>query len=344
MLTPPAGLAEHDLVAVLRGHWGIDVHELEYAPVGWGSHHWVLTARDGTASFVTVDELDARRDSAPEPREAVLDRLAAAFGAARALADAGNEHVVAPIPGRAGSLVAPVGDAFAAAVYPLVEGESYSWGHPMSAEHRAALLDLVVDVHAATADVRDRAPADDYSVQHRDALEAALREAAEVGGVSARGAGGAASGAGPYAAPVARLVADHAAGLRAALATYDDLVDRANRRTDGALVLTHGEPHPGNTMRTDGGWCMIDWDTARVAPPERDLWSMDSGDGSLHEGYVAVTGRGLRPAVLELYRRRWDLTDVAVDVARFRRPHHGSDEDAKAFDILRGQVGAVAGA
>jgi hypothetical protein len=335
VLTPPDGLTEHDLATVLHRHSGIDATDLRYAPVGWGSHHWVLTARDGSARFVTVDELDARRDDAAEPREVARERLAAALGAARALADSGARHVVAPTPGQDGSLLAPVTEAFTAAVYPLIEGESFSWGHPMSAEHRAALLDMVVDVHAAPADVRDRAPADGYAIQHRDGLEAALRE---------RGEEAAASEAGPYAAQVARLVADHAAVLRTALATYDDLVEQAMRRTDSAMVLTHGEPHPGNTMRTADGWRLIDWDTARVAPPERDLWSMDPGDGSVHEEYVAATGRELSPVLLELYRRRWDLSDVAVDVARFRRPHRGDDEDAKAFGILRGQVGAVADA
>ena len=335
MLTPPVGLTEHDLVTVLHRHWGIDATDLRYAPVGWGSHHWVVTARDGSARFVTVDELDARRDGAGEPPEVVRERLAAALGAARALADSGNRHVVAPTPGQDGRLLAPVTEAFTAAVYPLVEGEGFSWGHAMSAEHRAALLDMVVDVHSAPAEVRERAPADGYAIQHRDGLEAALREGGE---------GAAASDAGPYAAQVARLVADHSAALRAALATYDDLVEQVMRRNDGASVLTHGEPHPGNTMRTADGWRLIDWDTARVAPAERDLWSMDPGDGSVHEVYVAATGRELRPAVLQLYRRRWDLTDVAVDVARFRRPHRGTDEDAKAFDILHGQVGTVTGA
>ena len=334
MLTPPGGLAERDLAAVLRRHWDIEAAELSYVPVGWGSHHWVLTGRDGSMHFVTVDELDARRDSADEPLDAVAARLAAAFDAARALADSGGAFVVAPLPGEDGGLTARVTDAFTATVHPFVEGESYAWGHPMTAEHRAALLAMVVEVHAAPAAVRDRAPADDYALQHRDALEAALRESG-----SQR-----AGSTGPYAARVARLVADHATVLRTALATYDDLVDEARRRTDTALVLTHGEPHPGNTMRTDGGWRLVDWDTARVAPPERDLWSMDPGDGSVHEAYVAATGRELRPAVLELYRRRWDLSDVAVDVARFRRPHRGTDEDATAFDVLRGQVGAVAGA
>ena len=334
MLTPPVGLTEHDLVDVLRRHWGIDAADLRYAPVGWGSHHWVLTGRDGSARFVTVDDLVARREHVAEPREAAVERLAGALRSARALADAGSELVVAPLQGEDGGLVARVADAFAVAVYPLVEGESFAWGHPMSAEHRAAVLDMVVEVHAAPVAVRDLAPLDDYAIPHRDELEESLREGGE---------GGEAGAAGPYAARVARLVADHATALRAALATYDALVDDARQRTDAAVVLTHGEPHPGNTMRTADGWRLIDWDTARVAPPERDLWSMDPGDGSVHEAYVAVTGRVPRPAVTELYRRRWGLSDVAVDVARFRRPHHGSDEDAEAFDILRGQLGAVAG-
>ena len=334
MLTPPGGLTEDELVGVLRRHWDIETAQLRYAPVGWGSHHWVLTARDGSARFVTVDELDARRSSADEPREVVVGRLASALGAARALADAGSGVVVAPAPGAGDRVLASVTDAYVAAVYPFVEGESFSWGHPLSAEHRAALLAMVVEVHAAPTGVRDLAPVDDFAIQHRDGLEAALRESRE---------GGAASPAGPYAARVARLVADHAAALRAALTTYDRLVAGARRRTQEAAVLTHGEPHPGNTMRTAGGWRLIDWDTARVAPPERDLWSMDPGDGTLHEAYVATTGRALLPDVLELYRRRWDLSDVAVDVARFRRPHRGSEEDATAFEVLRGQVGAVAG-
>ena len=36
-------------------------------------------------------------------------------------------------------------------------------------------------------------------------------------------------------------------------------------RPAARMVLTHGEPHPGNTMRTVDGWRLIDWDTALVA-------------------------------------------------------------------------------
>ena len=39
------------------------------------------------------------------------------------------------------------------------------------------------------------------------------------------------------------------------------------------MLLTHGEPHPGNAMLAADGWRLVDWDTALVAPLERDLWA-----------------------------------------------------------------------
>ena len=64
---------------------------------------------------------------------------------------------------------------------------------------------------------------------------------------------------------------------------------------------------------------------------------------SVHAAYTAGTGTELRPRLLELYRRRWDLADVAVDVARFRRRHVGTAEDSKSFEILGAQVAGLAG-
>ena len=44
-------------------------------------------------------------------------------------------------------------------------------------------------------------------------------------------------------------------------------------------MITHGEPHPGNILRSRGRLLLIDWDTAGVALPERDLWHV-AGPGS----------------------------------------------------------------
>jgi len=84
-------------------------------------------------------------------------------------------------------------------------------------------------------------------------------------------------------------------------------------------------------MLSSEGWRLIDWDTALVAPPERDLWSLDQGDGAVLAAYAARTGVRPDPVALELYRIRWDLADIAANASRFRRPHVGSEDDDKTW-------------
>ena len=69
---------------------------------------------------------------------------------------------------------------------------------------------------------------------------------------------------------------------------------------------------------------LIDWETALLAPPERDLWSLDSGDGWMLDHYAAATGKRPDASTLDLYRIRWDLADISAYVSRFRAPHSGT--------------------
>jgi hypothetical protein len=321
MHTPPADLPEPALRAALEVGWSLRAATLVYRPVGFGSHHWELTDTAGGRRFVTVDDLRSRRVTVGEPLSAGYDRLRAALAAAQALRAAGRDFVVAPLPSRDGEPLARLADAFAVAVYPFVAGESFDSGN-YSPEHRRAVLDLVVSVHAAAPQVRGRALPDDYAIAFRDAVAATLDR---------NDAGD--PGLGPYARPAAALLAAHAPGVRHALARYDTLV-RAARADPAGPVLTHGEPHPGNTIRAGGGWLLIDWDTALVAPPERDLWDLDPGDGSLHAAYTAATGTALRPDLLDLYRLRWDLTEIAAGLARFRESHCATADDQETWAIL----------
>jgi hypothetical protein len=191
------------------------------------------------------------------------------------------------------------------------------------------VLDLVVAVHTAPDTARRRAPADDFGIPYRDELAAAMDPAAGV------------PPCGPYAGPAAALFAGNATAIRRLLGRYDALVVEGRAQAARA-VLTHGEPHPGNTMLTAGGWLLIDWDTARVAPPERDLWSLDPGDGSILAAYADATGVSLRPSMLGLYRIRWDLADLAMEAHRFRQHHAGGPDDEKAWEILRSLVAQMA--
>jgi hypothetical protein len=333
VLTPPDGLSEATLTSALARGWGTGVDSMAYQAVGFGSHHWNVADAAGARWFVTVDELETKQRSRDEPLAEAFGRLRASLSAARDLRDCGAAFVVAPVPARDGEPVARLDDRFAVAVYPFVEGQSFTWGEFRTPGQRRGMLDLIVGVHTAPAAARRHAAEDDFTVLHRDELELALGSGPGAADVV---------GCGPYARPTARLVAENAAGLRRTLARYDALAAAARSRPSG-LVLTHGEPHPGNVMLTASGWVLIDWDTALVAPPERDLWSLDPGDGSVLRRYADATGVAPRPELLELYRIRWDLADIAVTVSRFRRPHPGSEDDQKSWDVLRRLTGRCAG-
>jgi spectinomycin phosphotransferase/16S rRNA (guanine(1405)-N(7))-methyltransferase len=327
VLSPPDHLAEGEIVAALARHWGLAAATVTYRPLGFGSHHWEATDAAGTRWFATVDELAAKRRFRDEPVEAAYERLRAALGAATDLRRAGRGFVVAPLPTRDGEPLVRLAQRYALALYPYVPGRSFDWGQ-YGPEHGQALLDLVVGVHTAPPSARRRALADDFAVSYRDELAAALTP------------GAVHPDSGPYARPTADLLAAHEAAVRRFLDRYDALVATARTRA-GRAVLTHGEPHPGNTILAPDGWRLIDWETALVAPPERDLWSLDPGDGSILDGYAAATGVRPLSELLELYRVRWDVAELALDVGRFRRPHAGNADDDKTWEILTTLVTAL---
>jgi spectinomycin phosphotransferase/16S rRNA (guanine(1405)-N(7))-methyltransferase len=47
------------------------------------------------------------------------------------------------------------------------------------------------------------------------------------------------------------------------------------------------------------------------------------------------------PELLEMYRLRWDIADLAAGVDRFRRPHTGDANDEESFEILRSIAGGL---
>ncbi len=321
MLGVPDDLDVPALLDAVTRHWGVVVADAQYRPLGFGSHHWTVHDRAGAGWFLTVDDLEMTRRGHETTLDGGHERLAGALATALALHEYGEEFVVAPVPTAGGRLLARVADRYAASLFPLVTGESFDWGDEPGPEHRQAVLDMLVRLHGAPAAVRRHAEADDLAVQKREFLQLALD-------------GGQAPPTGPYGSKVARLISDHAAPIRRKLDHYDTLVAAADRTR---VVLTHGEPHPGNTMRAKDGWRLIDWDTVKVSLPERDLWLL-GGDLS---GYTAATGTPVRPEMLELFALRWVLVDLALGVDRFRRPHTGSPDDVQSWRILQDTVAGI---
>ena len=232
---------------------------------------------------------------------------------ARSLRDAGLDFVVAPRRTLTGAVLHAWGERLAVTVHPLVVGDTREWSPYPTREERLAVIDRLAVLHAATT---EPAPlVDDLTIPDRDRLVEALEDRAGPWD------------AGPFGEPARRHLDDHAAAVVEVLARYDDLAASVARRPERS-VITHGEPHRGNTIDTAGGLVLVDWDTVRLAPPERDLWSLADEDPSILDAYEERTGTVPDGDALEAFRLWWDLVGVATYVGRFREPHV-DDEDMR---------------
>jgi spectinomycin phosphotransferase len=309
-------VTEPDLARVLACGWGLAGWTLQYAPVGAGSYHWVAAdAASGERRFVTVDDLDGK-GWLGRTRPAVLAGLRTAMDAAVTLCRAGLGFVAAPEPALTGETVRPLGARHAATVFPFLAGTPGDWGEPLPAPERAELVAMLAALHR-TDPAAVRLPRIGTGLSWRGDLETALAELGQpwTGG--------------PYAEPARALLAGAAALVRRRL---DDLDRRIGAAAAADVVITHGEPHPGNVIRlpsapaggtgpVTGRLALIDWDTAGLAPPERDLWLVAAGSGDELSRYAELAGRHPDRALLEFYRLRWALDDLSCFVRDLRAPH-----------------------
>src|SRR5262249_55824908 len=142
---------------------------------------------------------------------------------------------------------------------------------------------------------------------------------------------------GPYAERVRERLREYAPLVRDLLARFDRLRDEVDA-TAAPLVLTHGEPHPGNVVFSDGRIQLIDWDTVAVALPERDLWMLDTLDE--RERYASASGRPVDGAAIDLYQLRWKLDDIASFVHLLRSEHTENADTARAWMWAEGSLDA----
>jgi spectinomycin phosphotransferase len=321
----PGHIDQRDLARILREQWGLVPGRLRHLPVGSGDHHWELTGVVGGRWFVTVAEL-AGGWRGTGPAAGYAD-LRASMETVTALHRAGLEFAVAPVPTTGGQALAPLGAGHAVTVFPYVDGAAGDFGGGLPERDRYALIGILARLHCATPLARRMAPARSPTPASRPALEAALGE------LSQPWSGG------PYSEPSRRLLARHAARLGRALARFDELARAA--AGGGPPVITHGEPHPGNILRSGGGLLLIDWDTVGLALPERDLWLAAGDDAGAVGRYTELTGRPVSGAAMDLYRLRWSLDDIALAVGDFRASHEQNEDSGLTWEALTEEIGEI---
>jgi spectinomycin phosphotransferase len=269
------------------------VADATYLPVGFGSHHWRVTDSDGIPWFATADTLEG---------DTAFGDLDGAFSVATAAVDAGVRGVHRPVPGAGGAVVVKVGSRYAVSLQPWLEGPAGRFGDRMDDAQALALVDLLVSLHSIPT-ARTRAPVEDTSVPGLPGLVAVL-DAVRGGRVPAV----ARDGSGPLAPVVLEALRRRTPAVERAVAA----VSSGTAPGVDRLVPTHGEPHPGNVVHTGNGPVLVDWETARLAEPERDLWHVAARtDLDVAALYAERSGRAVDTSRLRARRLHWALTDVA---------------------------------
>jgi spectinomycin phosphotransferase len=303
---PPPGIDERELARTLSDSWGLELAGLRYEPKGFGSYHWIGATPGGGRWFVKLDHLEDKPYLGGDP-SSVLDGLEAAYGAARLLRESGLGSVVAPVPARDGRILVPLGSRWALTVFPFVAGETGEWGVPGPVARRTRLARTLAGLHGTAVPSGAGLRRPGWDLPGRAELEAALD------GPAAAWAGG------PFSEQARGAVVARAALIREWLDSYETL---ASTVAAAGLdpVVTHGEPHPGNVLSAGGEVRLIDWDTAALAPVERDMW-MFAADRDALAAYERASGRAVDNTAMDYYRLRWALSDLALFVAAFRREH-----------------------
>ncbi len=319
MFTRPNDLSDTEILRVLFEGWNIDADQVAYAAVGFGSHHWHVTA-GSDRWFLTVDDLDARRDHSSEARESVAQQLRWALTIAQSLRNAGLAFVIAPLDAVGRHVTHPIDERYVAALYPYVDGEYHAYGAYQTANDRLAVLDRLVEIHSLQ--LGGVVATKQLEVPRRAELARHLDNPAT------------AWGPGPFAARAKALLGNRADALMEALSSLDRDIDALHKRQP-VLVITHGEPHRGNTIDTRDGVVLIDWDTAQMAPPERDLWVLIEEDPSIADAYAERTGVVVDQSTVAMYRRHWDLSEISLFAADLRAPHRDSEDTQLAWTKLQ---------
>jgi hypothetical protein len=321
VFTQPADLPEALLSDALADGWGFRPAWLSYLAVGFGSHHWLAVDSGARRLFVTVDDLCEKLRDDADTASAVFGRLGQAFESALSLRrDAGLDFVVAPLPAIGGRVLRRLTGRYSLVVHPyLADCHSGQDSEFESSADRHAVLALLVRLHNAKA---ARPPADTFEIPGRAALLAAMHSTGQPWQT------------GPYGTRSRDLLARHASDLRALLAAFDELAGRV-RAKGGRMVITHGEPDAANVLKTPAGFVFVDWESALLAPPERDLWALAESDPGLLDAYSAATGTAIDTGALALYRMWYDLAEISLYIRWFRSSHDDTADAAGGWQNLQ---------
>lgn len=318
MLQKP-DLPDARLIASLASAYGLRLAQLAFLPLGADVNTAVYRAEaaDGRSYFLKL-----RRGS--------FDDLSVALPAF--LADRGLGAVIAPLPTLDRQLAYRI-DPFTLALYPFVEGVD-GYQAELSEAQWVALGATLKRLHAVRLPpaIRRALPREAYAPRYRQRVQAFLGRA--------RGS----HFDDPLAAELAALLLAQGAKVQQLLAAAEGLARQFPNRAR-PLVLCHGDIHNGNVLLSGAGALhIVDWDTALLAPQERDLMFVGSGLGRpgnaapesawFYQGYGAAA---VDAAVVAYYRCERVVQDIDAFCGQILTTSGDSQDRRQALRYLASQ-------
>lgn len=316
MLEKP-DIPDERIIACLRSDYQAAIKHLAFLPLGGDLSTAVYraVAEEGRPYFCKLKRGDFDEVSVELPRF---------------LSEQGIPQIIPPLIAKTGQLWAEL-DAFRLILYPFVEGTSgfeVELSERQWADFGAALRRIhttAVPPHLARM-IRKES----YSPEWRDECRGLLKR---LDGET-------------FDDPV---TAQWAAFLRPKGETILDQLERAEQLAHALAsrpmepVLCHSDIHPGNLfLDASGTLFIVDWDYPMLAPKERDLMFIGSGQGYVNRTagqeetlfYRSYGEAEIDPLALAYYRYERNITDICVESTRILSGALGSQDRARSLQIL----------
>ncbi len=294
MREPPTGISDDQVLDVVRREWDHAVDRVEHLPIGFGAHHWRASAAGVARWFATLDRPTSTRPP---------DTYEAAYAAAHDLANGGLSFVLAGATTHHGRFTTDCGPGLLS-VTPWQEGESCGRSFRDDAE-RDETTAMVLALHG-TAPPPSLRP---WSTVVDPLLVDVLRDRAAAPWLD-----------GPLGEEARSALLTRIDAVAAWAAEHHRLLDLAKASRD-RWVTTHGEPMPHNHLLTPTGRLLVDWESALLAPSERDTRDLVAAGAALSAD----------PAMARLFDLEWRLGEVDGYSVWFAAPHTGTDSDRVAL-------------
>ncbi len=266
--------------ALLLKHWCLEVPNIHFIPIGDSAYSYHVEVLPSSSYYLKVVDL----------RSATGQRTAAhmefSLPLQHLVAQLHLSQVNAPLPQP--TITGPfhvIDESFLFALYTFIHGETLADAYPMSSELVGQIGQALATLHTIQLPkaLEQQASQDDLTAPFDAAL---LADLAALETISSHDA--------PFLQQLREITWPRREQIRAFLARGQEYAQKA-QQTHVASVVCHGDAWGGNMILSPSGQLtLLDWESAVIAPPERDVFiymgylgpdfaAFDAGYGMIHK-------------------------------------------------------------